>query len=283
MSGSINYHLQVTVPVDIILFRYKMESPLAGVALLWSVPGVHSYGIDHVRLEHLVDDTLHTLALGVYQKFAGLCLAQALKRNVFRVTGAGQEERYQKSMFIIRRRLRLHYRVLRIKMPGHKQSRIRHLTLSNLGKLKNPTLAAKGGQTVDIVPFCTRLMHECAAQGQVFQLLAKAGRAITIFEETYRSEPLVMSTAGVNLLLTNCVTHCVAFKLAGGITVPKHHAWIHLCHGARWSGNPKGYSTYGDESENGLAAKQGRFAHPFAFAFTVMQKQVALERLGASA
>ena len=274
---------QVTTPATIILFRYqKHDSPLNGVSLLWSITGVHNFGIDHVRLEHCVDDTLHTLVLGTYQKLAGLSLAQVLISNAFRVSGSGQEERYAKTMFILRHRLRLHYRLVRIKSPQHAQSRIRHLSLNQIGSLKAPNLAAKGGQTVDIVPFCTRLMDECSHLSEKFILLARAGRAIADFEVTMKPQPRVLSDSAQNRLLNACITHCVAYQMAGGCCVPKHHWWLHLAHGSGWGGNPKGYSTYGDESENGLVAKQGRFAHPFAFAFAVLRKQVAQERIDLS-
>ena len=43
-------------------------------------------------------------------------------------------------------------------------------------------------------------------------------------------------------------------------------------------GNPKYYSTYEDESENGIVASIGRASHMATFAFTVLQREIAAER-----
>ena len=64
----------VRLPITVWFLRRSRSTNIAGVTLLWNVPGIHQDGVEHFRLEFIIGDLLHTLDLGVLPKFAGLVL-----------------------------------------------------------------------------------------------------------------------------------------------------------------------------------------------------------------
>lgn len=100
------------------------------------------------------------------------------------------------------------------------------------------------------------------------------------YDKICKDNPRNMSASACAELMHHAVKHNTCYGLAGGVYVPKHHSFIHLTMGAPWAGNPGSYSTYQDEHENGLVARQGKLTHPFTFPSAVLRKQVARERLG---
>ncbi len=61
--------------------------------MFWHVPGVHDFGIDHFTSERMVDDSLHTLALGVEQRYVGKCMVVALEDDCFNTRQAHVDAR----------------------------------------------------------------------------------------------------------------------------------------------------------------------------------------------
>ena len=61
--------------------------------------------------------------------------------------------------------------------------------------------------------------------------------------------------------------HTHLYVRAGGAFLPKHHLLMHMIHRVAVHGNPSGYSTYRDESLNGVLAKIARSCHRTAFGF----------------
>ena len=272
--------LEVRTPCVVIFFRWKKDSAIAGVGLIFNIPGVHNYGIDHFQLPYLVDDPLHTLSLGVSQRFVGLCFREVLLSNCFRVVANTKEQKLERGIFQLRKRLRRHYRVKRVTQPQHKLSRIRHLSVSMLGPADTSELKAKGGQTNDVISLATSLMHEFSAVGgRTFFLLASAGRALERCQQILRAEPRKMSPQACRELMEQCITHNTCFGLAGGAYAPKHHSFVHLAAAGPFSGNPAKHATFSDENANGIVARQGKWAHPQNFAYAVFRKQIAAERL----
>ena len=182
--------------------------------------------------------------------------------------------------FVLRKKLKSHYRLMRVKHPTRKLSRIKHLHLTHIGTRKKKELKAKAGETLDVIPFVTDLMHRYAGTHKPFFFLAAAGRALLLYHAVLKEEPRVLSNAGYQKLMAACTTHLVSYGAGGGVYMPKHHSYTHLSFNARWAGNPSWYSTFTDESENGLVAKQAKRVHPMCFPLAVLRKQLAKERLG---
>ena len=263
-----------------MFYRRSQEAGLSGVSILWNIEGVHAYGIDHFKTAYLVDDILHTGALGVYGKYVSKALTILLVDNCFKVgLNLTKRDRMERGVLVLRQRLKRHYRNMRLAKPTYKLSRVRHFTLGMLGSEANPDLHAKGGQTIDLLRFASSLMSSFAQQGPQYRYLATAGRAIVAYHDLLRSEPRRMSILAQQRLMDLCLQHLVAYRLGGGLYVPKHHASVHLSANAGWSGNPMSHSTFQDEDENGQTARAGRTSHPFAFPYTVLRKITARERL----
>ena len=53
--------------------------------MLFNIPGVHSLGIDDFETRGMAECTLHTLDLGVAQRFCATAMVRALKSNVFKL------------------------------------------------------------------------------------------------------------------------------------------------------------------------------------------------------
>ena len=61
----------VPLPARLWFFRLSKSGALAGPSLMYHIPGMHSYGVDHFTIERFVDCTLHTVDLGVAAKWHG--------------------------------------------------------------------------------------------------------------------------------------------------------------------------------------------------------------------
>ena len=67
--------------------------------------------------------------------------------------------------------------------------------------------------------------------------------------------------------------HCTLWSAHSGHSCkPKHHALVDMSRQMRKFGNPSKFSTYNDESFNGLAARLARSVHPANFALAVLKK-----------
>ena len=61
--------------------------------------------------------------------------------------------------------------------------------------------------------------------------------------------------------------HVHLYLRTGGTCLPKYHLMMHMLHRVAIHGNPSSYSTYRDESLNGVLAKIARSCHRSAFGF----------------
>ena len=57
----------------------QRHSGIVGASLMFNIPGVHSFGIDEFQVVHFCECTLHTLDLGVAQRFSATAMVRALK------------------------------------------------------------------------------------------------------------------------------------------------------------------------------------------------------------
>jgi len=72
-------------PFEVFFFRPRVDSGIVGVSLMFNIPGVHSFGIDEFQAVHFCECTLHTLDLGVAQRFCGTAMVRALKSNIYKL------------------------------------------------------------------------------------------------------------------------------------------------------------------------------------------------------
>ena len=262
----------LTPPFKVFFFRLRDDSGIVGVSLMTNIPGVHSFGIEHFEIQYFCECTLHTLDLGVAQRFCGTAMVRALRYNVYKLPFKAVGKLVRRGALTMGRHIKRYYKDEHAKNPWKKISTLsKTFNHKCLGKLKQPCLKAKGGQTRCLVKFCTGLMQKfpCGRNGE---LLAKAGEHLLEAYEVMDMQPRRMSLKARSQLVTAMVNHVVLYRAAGGHLVYKHHGAIHLACSAATMGNPKSVSTYEDEHENGIVAKVALHVHGSTFAKSIFER-----------
>jgi hypothetical protein len=259
-------------PCTVFFFRPRRESGVSGLSIMFNVPGVPSLGIDHFEVNHLAECTLHTVDLGIAQRFCATSIVKALTCNVYGLRQKSRLARVKRGCFKIRQDMKTYYANWQKRFPHKQLTRLsKAFSYRHLGNLKMPCLKAKGGQTRCLVRFCTELMqkHNCGDDGK---LLAQSGQALVDMYDIMEHEPRRMSLNSRRLLVQAAVNHVTLYKAAGGHLVHKHHGVLHMAVDAGRTGNPRHISTYEDESENGVVAKIGLRCHGLTFAKSVFER-----------
>ena len=240
---------------------------------MWSIPGLHDFGVKHLRIDSFVDCTLHTVDLGPLQKWIAKGIAIVLDSDALQTQGRTQADRRAVGMLALRARLKPYYRTLRDENPLRSVSHIKKLTVGMLGKFQNPTLSANAGESRDLVGFVNGLLAEFSIQlGDQGQLLQGAGAALADFYTITRDSPRSMSVPDQNALMSCVLRHNSLARAAGIKLVPKHHSWVHMVFACKRQGNPSKYSTFEDESENGAIARIAFRVHPHTFSASVFRR-----------
>lgn len=257
-------------PFKVFFFRPRLESGIVGVSLLFNIPGVHTFGIDGFEIVHFAECTLHTLDLGIAQRYCATTMVKALRANIYNLVRSARL--VQRGSLRMAKDIKQYYAAERQLDPWKKLSTLsKTFSWRHLGKVSKPCLKAKGGQTRCLVKFCTGLMqkHDCGESGR---LLAKAGENLMDMYHVMEIEPRVMSLQARQRLLSAMVNHVVLYRAAGGHLVYKHHGGIHMTLMAGWLGNPRHVSTYEDEHENGIVAKVGLHVHGLTFSKSIFER-----------
>jgi hypothetical protein len=259
-------------PFKVFFFRPRKDSGIIGVSTLISIPGVHSLGINGFTVLGFAECTLHTLDLGVAQRYNATAMVRALKANVYKLPYKTQTALVQRGSLAMGKDIKTYYTAEHKLNPWKKLSVLpKTFSYRQLGKVAQPCLKAKGGQTRGLVKFATQLMqkHDTTEKGK---LLAMAGNALLELYETMESEPRVVSFSARKQMVSAMVNHDVFYRAAGGHMVYKHHGALHMVLSAGWHGNPKFVSTYEDEHENGVIARVGLHVHGLTFAKSIFER-----------
>jgi hypothetical protein len=259
-------------PFKVFFFRHRKESGISGVSIMFNIPGVHSFGIEHFEVVNFCECTLHTLDLGASQRFCATAMTQALLCNIFKLPYRGKTQLVKRGSPYLGKAIKKYYKREHKATPWKKLSTLsKCFTWRDLGGIKKPCLKAKGGETRGLVKFCTELMqkHKCKQKGQ---LLARSGEALMDFYAVMEEESRCMSFKAKRRLVSAAVNHVSFYKAAGGHLVHKHHGLIHMALSAGRIGNPRCVSTYEDEHENGVVARIGLHVHGSTFAKSVFER-----------
>ncbi len=62
--------------------RASKEEAVMNVPVIFSIPGVHDYGIRYLRIEYFTDCKLHTIALAISLLLLGVSLVRLLENDV---------------------------------------------------------------------------------------------------------------------------------------------------------------------------------------------------------
>jgi hypothetical protein len=189
-------------------------------------------------------DELHTMALGVDQRYVGHVLWKALLANVYNVSQTSKAEMAQAGVLKMRAELSEYYKRLHRLHPGRLLSKVDKITVKMLGKKSSPCLAAKGGESSDLVEYAVQICDRHASTNAFFSVMAVAGKALMearcIFGNYSRNLP-----RNVYLDLVDCCRRFLCtYKAARCHMVPKCHDYMHLCLAAGRSGNPRTTSSW---------------------------------------
>jgi len=242
---------------------------------------VHSHGILHFGLHRQVDDTLHTMALGVEQRYTATVIDTALKSNVFEEPDANKEEMYNLGIIHMRKRIRDYHTKMTRANPQYKLSRIDKLTVGMLGDLEKhkPCLKAKGGETSDLTCFCVDLAKEFRHTSENMKMLHRSGEALLALKTTFETNHRRIDSQTFTKSFDDVKRMIIYYKLAGGHLVPKFHRVLHLVGRMLYHGNPKYYGTWQDESENGMVKNQAVMTHALRFVEGVFERQMVREAI----
>jgi hypothetical protein len=149
-----------------------------------------------------------------------------------------------------------------------------------LGPSRAPCFSAKAKETESLVPFTVYILerfqhkfNELSADEQHrTSLLIAAGKAAVSFMNVLNRVDGTPVESQQQLMLDLYLRHMALASDAGMKLMPKHHAMVHMIQRCGALGHPRTYSTYKDESINGVVACIARSAHSWTFAATVHRK-----------
>lgn len=156
-----------------------------------------------------------------------------------------------------------------------------------LGNMNKPNLSAKAAETHGLLGFVTHCLTENmqalslvnASVKLEAELLQASGQAALRFDSLLASPVRKLSADQLHSLLNNLMLHVQLFERAGGRLTPKHHLMVHCVQRAVYLGNPSKYTTYRDESLNGVIARIATACHASTFYEVVHRKLAVVHQL----
>ena len=138
-----------------------------------------------------------------------------------------------------------------------------------IGKRHRPILQAKAAETHGLLNCAVDLLRRHAETvGAIAEeaalermLLLEAGLAAQRFNNMMSAAGRVLSAAELDSMLLNYNHFAILFDRAGGHITPKFHLMFHGLQRTATHGNLRFYTTYRDESLNGVIARIARSCH----------------------
>ena len=155
-----------------------------------------------------------------------------------------------------------------------------------LGGEGNPNFSAKAAETHGLLDFCVQLLSDHMSQLQatdvgatIAQSLLGAGKAAQDFERILKTSQRKLDDEALERMFVAYYRFATLYSRADGNVVGKVHLMFHLIIGARRKGNPRFYSTYMDESFNGVLAKIARCTHKLDWYRGIFKKVSVFNKL----
>ena len=157
-----------------------------------------------------------------------------------------------------------------------------------IGSEDRPSLSAKAAESHGLLKFIDWLFakHLPRFDGLDADMKRKArfikqavGAALEL-DSVFQSESRKLTRAELQKAFCAYSRFLSFYQKAGGPHTPKCHSMIHLIQRAKFKGNPRLYSTYRDESFNGMIAKIARSCHRRTWSNAVHWKCHALHKKG---
>ena len=144
--------------------------------------------------------------------------------------------------------------------------------------LSEKYLKAKAAETHGLLGFSVEMLlkHQNTIHhgesAELFQLLLRAGQAALKFDEVLAAHGRRVDEQACEALFANYDRFICLCARAGVPRLPKAHLVYHFLQKASSKGNPRMYSTYVDESYNGVIARICRSVHRRGWALAVYRK-----------
>lgn len=189
-----------------------------------------------ITLDTFGVDVLHTLNLGIYQKFLGRAWWALVTNDAFGVLPMmggrkNQEELATYTMDKLKVELKKFYEAFEAANPGVKVNRVQDLSLKTLGSRDSCALHTKAAETRPLLRFTADLLAQrrgCLPASD--EALVPAAEALARFAEGLRVLPR-QAPAQMRVQLMNQLVRYVALaKEAGVPETPKLHLAMHLVH-----------------------------------------------------
>jgi hypothetical protein len=114
------------------------------------------------------------------------------------------------------------------------------------------------------------------------QLLEASCKAAASADKLLSTGEVVVSSEAKLAIMQHLLRQATLFERAGGTLLPEHHLLFHLVHELGWHGHPRAYSTYRDESLNGVIRTIARACYRLGFYDRVLQTFSTLQDSGGS-
>ena len=141
--------------------------------------------------------------------------------------------------------------------------------MSMLGNQETYGLHAKAAESHGLLKFVRWLLEKYSDEfeklpeetSRPLAILKAATQAANSMDDILKIEIRKLSRMQCQHLMQHYLRFLTLYLKAGGVWRPKCHLLLHLIQRAMVQGNPRLYSTYRDESLNGVIAKIARSAH----------------------
>ena len=197
-------------------------------------------------------DLLHTVYLGVLQRYVQGVMWGAIDSNIWGVDG-NRSAVIEQTISSLEVDIKRWY--IRSVIPT--SSRVNHIKTSMLGTDAKRELKLKAAETGTLVPwavdFSTRYRNALLNGAQ----LKAAGETLVEYMSLLKASPLHVPEDTCQTLLDLALRHLTLCKAAHIDMVPKHHNWVHMTLRLRFYGNARTWATFLDESLNLLLANMG--------------------------
>ena len=154
------------------------------------------------------------------------------------------------------------YKDKKLADPEQAVYELQDLTTGMVGTAGSQCLSTKAAETGTLVGWCHHMVQKHLAQlGNQGKSLLHVGQALVGARDLMCSRDRILSPADQQLLVDFARRAFVLREAAGIKWAPKWHLFLHLCHRARYAGNPYFYSTFVDEGYNVRLAKMASSCH----------------------
>ena len=268
-------------PFQAVFWRMYDNDRVLHESPLFRVPGLST--------ETHGADALHCWHLGPVLKLVTLVFWFLVHSKSFstQIADISMEDQVRIGLLILKNKLYDFYKAKRTDDHEWRKrgSEVWNVTQKMMGTKKRKTLAVKAAEARGLLEFAAVILEETVpklkpaerAQGMLLLESAKAGFR---FDQLLKTADPLVTVEGQQELLTVYLRHVQFYKMAGGDLIPKHHMMIHMILSSSVLGHPTLYTTYRDESFNGVIARIARACHRNSFGLEVHRKLNVLQELG---